>query len=79
MIPTREDVSHYLLYCPLYSVARNEMNSEILDNYAHININAVTLLKGSVNLSVLDNLNHFDIVYKFIMKIKRLFSVTSIM
>ena len=69
---TSEDVSHYLLYCPLYSVARNEMICEILDNYAHININAVTLLKGSANLSVSDNLNLFEIVYKFIMKTKRL-------
>ena len=66
----REDVSHYLLYCPLYFQDRNVMIHEI--NNLGVDVNVNVLLYGSDDVDIDTNKKIFDAVHSFIESTGRL-------
>ena len=69
----REDVSHYLLQCPLYFQDRNIMTREINGlGVLGVDINVNILLYGSDDVDIGINYKIFDAVHSFIESTGRL-------
>ena len=69
-----EDVMHYVLDCPLYAVPRIKLPEEFssllqtlgVDIYTNKEVTTNTLLNGSNDLNMNENLHVFKIAEKFI-------------
>ena len=63
--------NHFLLICPLYTVARRKMITQI-SNICDANISCKLLLFGAENIDIESNCKIFDVVHQYIEDTNRL-------